>query len=390
MKKIAFWILLLGSVYLCAVLNAGITVGPPPPTGSGGGGGSGSNNVAVPVPGQLIAVTNSGVITLSLNGLLTTNLQNATYWINSGGATANFAQLSGLPTATAKGQILVTYDPSLGANVGGIMLVSGNDLSWRTRMQNGGWSIFDYQVGDADGLSVITTNGIDNCISVRSLDTTHYSAMRFMSSAGGEQGAIGYGNSTAPFYVANLYFESFGLANPIMFTGNGKIQWGMENTTGDFVMTDRTSANYDSTHVNARMNSSGIMSKYNNQITTGPGLSAINGSYNGVGVSASVASTLVYTNTTGGYVTLSLHGIDTVTTAATTGVLTCTATWTNELGQQTFTPVSAVSTATQATRPFAVTEITVSNTTAVTIFTTQVNTSGTAIHTLRWSVHQWQ
>lgn len=119
------------------------------------------------------------------------------------------------------------------------------------------------------------------------------------------------------------------------------------------------------------------------------GLVPISGTYFGIGLNASVASTLVYSNTTGGYVDLTIHGIDTITTASTTGTLLVRVTWTNELGQQTFTPLNAVTTGATGTSPFTDTEITVSNTTAVTIFTTQVNTVGTAVHNLRLALQGW-
>lgn len=119
-------------------------------------------------------------------------------------------------------------------------------------------------------------------------------------------------------------------------------------------------------------------------------LIATNGAFSAIGVSASVASTMMYTNTTGGYVAMTIHGETEVTTAATTGTLLVQYTWTNQLGQQTFTPLNAISTGVTGTDPFAPTEIVISNTTAVTIKTTLVNTVGTATYSLRSALSRWQ
>lgn len=116
---------------------------------------------------------------------------------------------------------------------------------------------------------------------------------------------------------------------------------------------------------------------------------ATNGAYNGVALSSSVATTLVYTNNSGTTKRFLLCGEDDITTAATTGTLTVQVTWTNLVGQSTFTPLASQNTASKIALPFAPTILVVSNTTSVTISTTQVNTSGTATHTLQVALMPW-
>lgn len=113
------------------------------------------------------------------------------------------------------------------------------------------------------------------------------------------------------------------------------------------------------------------------------------GSYKQNGLAASVGSTLVYTNTSGGYVDVVLTGTYAITTAASVGTLTTTFTWTNENGQQTYTPLSTLTTAAKASGSIAATSMTLSNTTSVTVATTLVNTSGAAVYDLRAAVSKW-
>jgi hypothetical protein len=117
---------------------------------------------------------------------------------------------------------------------------------------------------------------------------------------------------------------------------------------------------------------------------------ATNGAYSALAQSGSIASVVLYTNTTGGYVAMTIKGENEVTTAATTGTLTVTYAWTNQNGAQTFTPLSALSTAAKSTTPFVDTEIVVSNATSVTVSTTEVNSVGTATYSLRTALVRWQ
>jgi len=94
--------------------------------------------------------------------------------------------------------------------------------------------------------------------------------------------------------------------------------------------------------------------------------------------SSSLASTPLWTNSSGGYQMFMINGGATVITNNTTGTLTIAFAWTNELGAQTYTPMNAVSTASTSTDPFASEYIVVSNGTQVSVSTTQANVSGTA------------
>lgn len=112
------------------------------------------------------------------------------------------------------------------------------------------------------------------------------------------------------------------------------------------------------------------------------------GTYKQNGLVASVASAIVYTNSSGGYQDLVLTGTYAVITASTVGALTTAFTWTNENGSQTFTPLSAISTGVKSSGTYSV-ALTVSNTTAVTLTTILVNTTGAATYNIRAGVIQW-
>lgn len=89
--------------------------------------------------------------------------------------------------------------------------------------------------------------------------------------------------------------------------------------------------------------SSGVVTKYNSENTAGPGIVSIVGSYDGTAqTNANIASTNLYTNNTGVSVLLEVSLLQVITSAATSGTLTTTLSWTDEAGATTSTGPGAL------------------------------------------------
>lgn len=116
--------------------------------------------------------------------------------------------------------------------------------------------------------------------------------------------------------------------------------------------------------------------------TNGFGTGSTVGSTNLFSLSTSTNNVLVYSNSTGSYLVGTLHLLPTITTAASAGTISLSATWTNENGQIVYTPLTNISTTAVGPLPAVDLNIVVSNTTKVTISTTIVNTSGAVTYDL--------
>lgn len=177
-------------------------------------------------PIKILAVTNTYIIT-SWKVVDDTN-----YF---GDPTHNFiANPATFPSAVA-GQGLMTYDTSVGGDTAGQLWFMGANGVWRRGLQTGRITILETNGTTGEGLLVKTTNGIDNCISVQNLDSTHYSATRFLNQYGFETGAVGYGNTNAPFYRNVDYLENFGGQYGFYFSANGYVLGGVQTNSTDWV-----------------------------------------------------------------------------------------------------------------------------------------------------------
>lgn len=108
----------------------------------------------------------------------------------------------------------------------------------------------------------------DNVISVRNMNTQHFSAIRYLDQTGQEQGAVGWGNSSASIFNSILYLESFGGGHGFYFTtAVGGISFGMEKTTTDLVCLypGQQTDGFNATNVMFRVvHNTGAVSNYGN------------------------------------------------------------------------------------------------------------------------------
>lgn len=148
---------------------------------------------------------------------------------------ATIANPSTFPKADYPGQMLMTYDPSIGGDSAGQLWFAGADYSWRRGLQLGWTTIYANEPGLLQALLVKSGNGIDNPLAVQNVDPAHFSAMRWVDTAGYERGAIGYGNDLTPFYRNINYMEDDGLNHGFYFTATGSVIGGMDRTNGDLV-----------------------------------------------------------------------------------------------------------------------------------------------------------
>lgn len=118
---------------------------------------------------------------------------------------------------------------------------------------------------------LLTTVG-DNVMSWQNQSRLHYSAARWLhatADGGGEMGAIGGAGSLAPFYTRINYLEDFGTGSGFYFVGSSKVYFGMEASSGNFVVQKSTSTNAAPTNVVFRVDGSGNTIIGGNLIITG-------------------------------------------------------------------------------------------------------------------------
>lgn len=185
-------------------------------------------------------------------------------------------------------QALMTYYPSIGGSQAGQLWYSmGPNTQWRREFQFGRVAIYNDNPTVPEALLVKSTNNsADNVITIQNQSPYHYSAMRWIDSSADadERGAIGWGNSNAPFYVENNYLEDNGNFGGFYFASKGFINGGLERYTGHFVWYTGTEGTNDSSSTKVfDLNTDGVVSC--SDLVFGYGNSAMRG---GAGVSLTV------------------------------------------------------------------------------------------------------
>lgn len=195
--------------------------------------------------------TNSYKITIksgaSLTNVSATNgfrgVDDAAYF---GDASHNtIANVAAFPASTGNGQPLMTFSSSVGGDSAGQLFFSGSGGIWRRELQLGRVTIFETNAANGEGLMVKTTNGIDNCITLINFSTNHFDAMDWLDNNLTQQGAVGFGNSRAPFYVGNNFLEDNGNRNGFYFASAGFINGGLHRIDGSFIWYDGASGTND-------------------------------------------------------------------------------------------------------------------------------------------------
>lgn len=214
----------------CVSAFAGIQTGPN--SSSGGGGGNATNGTI-------------GVDSPAYFGDLLNN---------------TIADSSTFPASVFNGQFLMTWDNGIGGDSGGQLFVSGAGGGWRRELQLGRVTILETNSGNGEGLLVKTTNGTDNVITIQNMAADHFSAMRWIGKSGSERGAVGYGNTNAPFYADVDYLEDTANTAGFYFASRGFVNGGLERGTHNFIWCDGQSGTNDTTAaVVARISTNGIM-----------------------------------------------------------------------------------------------------------------------------------
>lgn len=208
MKKVLIYLLMGSSCYAGAGLVTG-TLSPVINTNTGGGSGTNTfTNVtkAVQSPAYFGDLNNNVIVSQATLG-----------------------------TAAFPGQMVMTYDSSIGGDFSGQLFFAGADLTWRRDVQMGKITIYNSNGVDPDALIVKAAGGSDNCITIQNQDAAHFSAMRFVGKDTGERGAVGYGNTNAAIYADCDFVESFANAYGFYFGSKGFINGGLQRATGNFV-----------------------------------------------------------------------------------------------------------------------------------------------------------
>lgn len=184
----------------------------------------------------------TGIIATATNG--TASVDDAGYFADHSHNTV--ANISAFPPAAFPGQMLMTYDSTIGGSVSGQLFFAGADKSWRRDIQVGRTSILSTAPNAAEALLVKQTNATGNTITMQSIDSATFSAIDWLDAGGSEKGAVGFGNSSVTNYRGVNYIDDSSDANGFYFTGASSLNGGSLATNGNFVWFTGTSTSSNS------------------------------------------------------------------------------------------------------------------------------------------------
>lgn len=170
------------------------------------------------------------------------------------------------------GQILQTYDSSIGGPANGPIWTAGSDLRWRADMSiPGQLTVFNTNSADLGAILAKSTNGEDNVISEQNLSSNHYSAIvDYAWQDTTPRGARGYGNNKAPFYADVNFWEDYNNNSGVYYAQRGFLVGGMERNTHNFVwFTGALGTNDSSATVIFRVTTNGDVTTHGNLSAAG-------------------------------------------------------------------------------------------------------------------------
>ena len=188
---------------------------------------------------QQIANGGTGVTTLTnLATLVLTNLalNDPAYFADTSPGSTNVVTV--FPVARYPGQLLMTFNSTIGGTLGGQLYMAGSDLSWRRGLELGWTTIFAISNDSASQALLVkggSNSGLGAVMNMQNLDTNKFVNFGWFDSGNTPRGSLGFGNNNAPVYRGINYLDDNNAGVGFYHTGGGTVFGGVEKTTGDLV-----------------------------------------------------------------------------------------------------------------------------------------------------------